>query len=348
MKSPIKKDEQVVLFPSFAYLDGQCWVVPIHGWIFEPERGSLWRRAFVRTLMGVLDISTKGVRGSRFRERVGWFLVDNERGKRIPLHVGGERSLVSSRSRADGHFYAQTRIPTGVRREGSWISVIAKTRSHDKRTFQGKSLLVPPKGVSVVSDIDDTIKITEVTSRRTLLERTFLRDFEVVPGMNELYKQWHARGAVFHYVSASPWHLYAPLTRFFEQMRFPLGTFDLREFRVKDRRIAALLRSPRKYKMKAIQRWIRQYPQRRFVLVGDAFEKDPEIFGDLARQYPKQIVRILIRYGIDQPMTAARKKTVFVDLMDKVDFFSDPAQLSSCVRNLQFYPQHGQKGCAFP
>ena len=44
-------------------------------------------------------------------------------------------------------------------------------------------LFVPPKGVSVISDIDDTIKVTEVLDRRRMLYNTFLREFKDVTGM---------------------------------------------------------------------------------------------------------------------------------------------------------------------
>ena len=39
-------------------------------------------------------------------------------------------------------------------------------------------LLIGPTGLTVISDIDDTIKVTQVTNRKTMLRRTFLERFE--------------------------------------------------------------------------------------------------------------------------------------------------------------------------
>ncbi|CAF2972434.1 unnamed protein product [Rotaria sp. Silwood2] len=62
-------------------------------------------------------------------------------------------------------------------------------------------------GVSIISDIDDTIKISKVLFIPSLLKNTFYDDFKPVNGMNELYQKWHKQKCQFHYVSASPWQL---------------------------------------------------------------------------------------------------------------------------------------------
>lgn len=68
----------------------------------------------------------------------------------------------------------------------------------------------------MISDIDDTIKITEIPAgKRIVAVNTFLRDFfdvrEPIP-IIEKYKELAARdGAAFHYVSGGPWQLYQPL-----------------------------------------------------------------------------------------------------------------------------------------
>ena len=66
----------------------------------------------------------------------------------------------------------------------------------DGLTFSGTARLVEPEGLSVISDIDDTIKITEVRDSRRMLERSLLEDFAPVPGMAALYQDWTEQGAV--------------------------------------------------------------------------------------------------------------------------------------------------------
>ena len=59
-----------------------------------------------------------------------------------------------------------------------------------------------------------------------------------------------------------------------------------------------------------------QSPNRRFVLVGDSGEKDPEIYGALARQHPKQVTQIFIRDVTSEPPSAARYRKAFRELPD--------------------------------
>ena len=82
---------------------------------------------------------------------------------------------------------------------------------------QSDLLLVPPEGLSIISDIDDTVKVSNVLNKRELLANTFLREFTPIEGMAALFRRWgRAHGAVFHYVSASPWQLQPELQAFLQ------------------------------------------------------------------------------------------------------------------------------------
>ena len=157
------------------------------------------------------------------------------------------------------------------------------TRPGDNRRFAGAVQLIGPRGFSVISDIDDTIKITEVGDRRALLANTFLREFREVPGMAALYRRWAKEGVFFHYVSASPWQLYAPLAAFLEAACYPSGSVHLKGFRWADTSLLDLFSSAEKTKRQAIEPILALFPHRRFILVGDSGERDPEIYAALAR-----------------------------------------------------------------
>ena len=62
--SPIKSDEVVVFYPTYAYRDAKNWVVMIHGAIYEPEASSLKRSATVSMLRRLLKLK-KGSEESR-------------------------------------------------------------------------------------------------------------------------------------------------------------------------------------------------------------------------------------------------------------------------------------------
>ncbi|CAF5135099.1 unnamed protein product [Rotaria sp. Silwood1] len=81
------------------------------------------------------------------------------------------------------------------------------TNSDTLKTQKCTIYILASQGISVISDIDDTIKISKVLSIPSLLKNTFYDDFKPVNGMNELYQKWHQQKCQFHYVSASPWQL---------------------------------------------------------------------------------------------------------------------------------------------
>jgi hypothetical protein len=237
------------------------------------------------------------------------FVVDNHRRRKITIRLGDhmEREL-PERSRKNGHFTALLRFTTDemkaiVRRddgnEANHVRFHAVTGvDGDTREFVGKSLLVPPipGQISVISDIDDTIKITNVLQKQTLIRRTFLEEFEAVPGMSQLFRSWKEQhNAVFHFVSSSPWQLYQELAVFMEREGFPEASFHLKSIRLKDSSILSLFADPMISKITRISSIIENYPMRKFVLVGDTGEKDPEVYGELCRRYPGQIHRVFLR-----------------------------------------------------
>ena len=62
------------------------------------------------------------------------------------------------------------------------------------------------RGVSVVSDVDDTMKISNVPKKAELMKNTFLSEFKPAPGMSALFNRLlvdhHHEDISFHYVSA--------------------------------------------------------------------------------------------------------------------------------------------------
>ena len=297
--APLNSDEEVIFFPTAAHLsdDGWHWVVPIHGWVFEPERDSLLREAVQIAAAAALGLDEAAAESQIFRERLAWFLVDNAGRKRIDLNLSlAARGLGPSRS--NGHLHAEITLERrgpGPEPAPFWLQFAVIPPAGDRRTFTGEALMVPAEGLSVISDIDDTVKVSQVTDKKALLENTFLKPFVAAPGMAALYQGLAAKGAVFHYVSSSPWQLYPPLRDFFESAGLPSGSFHLRSFRLKDESFFNLFKSSRETKPSAIEGLLADFPGRDFVLVGDSGEADPEIYGDVARRHPGRVRAILIR-----------------------------------------------------
>jgi len=301
--SDIKTDEKVVFYSTYAWQagDNPGWTVAIHGSIFEPEPGSLKRAAAIESLRAALGLSRSQTESDIFRQRARAFLVDNERGKRIAVRLG-DKVYDAGTSEPNGHFSALLRFSAAeaddLRRNADrqgWLEFRAVTRRDDSRTFAGRVQWLVPEGVSVISDIDDTIKISNVQDRQDLLANTFLRAFRPVPGAAPLYCTWADAGAALHYVSASPWQLYEPLADFCRQEGFPAGTFHMKLVRLHDSSAANLIGSQEAYKTEIIEKILADFPRRRFALVGDSGENDPEIYAAVTRKHPTRIQHVFIR-----------------------------------------------------
>lgn len=334
--STLKTDERVVLFPAVGWRDGDgSWRVEVRGWIFEPEKNDLLRRTSLRGLADALDLDEADADCDRFRARAAAFLVDCERDKRIRIvaeNPAGDVVTLAPPSTPAGHFTATLalRAPIADTDKPTRLAVRVDLPASDPRRFETQALLIPFEGLSVVSDIDDTIKISEVRDRRKLLENTFVSEFRAAPGMADFYARLRERGAVFHYVSASPWQLYEPLSEFARAAGYPSGTFEMREFRVKDRSFLSLFDDPEEYKKSVIEPMLRRWPGRTFVLIGDSGEKDPEAYLALARRYPKQIERVYIRDVTGEDLASERYRRLTVDMPERLlVVFTDPSDLPS-------------------
>jgi hypothetical protein len=304
VQSEIASDEVVVFYPTYARRtdDGQNWQAQIHGSIFEPEENSLRRAALIGLVRRGLRLDRDLPETALLRERLRAFLVDNERDKTIYIQLGKLAYRVGV-SDPSGHFTGSLALKSDEVSQliaagapaGRRLSFIAVTPADDSREFRSELELIEPEGVSVISDVDDTIKVSEVTDHEALLRNTFLREFKSVDGMAAMYQGLDAQGAVFHYVSASPWQLYRPLSEFMVKDGFPAGSFHMKYFRLKDRSALRMLASQHKYKPAVIEKILTDFPKRTFIFVGDSGEQDPEIYGELARKFPRQIAKILIR-----------------------------------------------------
>ena len=141
--------------------------------------------------------------------------------------------------------------------------------------------------MSIISDIDDTVKITHVLDRRRMWEATFYKPFEAVDGMPAAYHRLAATGAAFHYVSSSPWHLAEPLLDFLDANGLPLSSIALKQVRLKDRTRLDILKPGRETKPPEIEAILTRYPGRRFILIGDSGEDDPEVYAEALRRHPR-------------------------------------------------------------
>ena len=313
--SNIAADEVVEFFRTSAWFDEATreWHIPVHGWIYQPEDSTARKALFASIMKREFGLVPTDETEANFTRRINLMIADNERGKRIVISMAG-KSFALPQSGPNGHFETTLTLTADdveAVADNALIRYSAVTGPDDKRTFSGEVLLVEPTGLSLISDIDDTVKISNINDRRGLLENTFLLDFAAAPGMAALYDEWSRQGASLHFVSSSPWQLYAPLDEFLESAGFQKSTLSLKLVRFRDKTLFDLFKKGTETKPAAIEKILNTYPGRQFVLVGDSGEHDPEVYAALLRKYPDQVRKVYIRNVSDASIDDDRFKTLF-------------------------------------
>ncbi len=330
--SEIAADETVVFFRTTAWLDDDAneWHIPIHGWIYEPEDSRSRKALFAAVLDSEFNLAPSKATEANFARRLNLLIGDNERDKHIVVSIADEQHTLSA-SGVDGHFESTLVIPAAKVEEfveNSRIPYSAVTRSAESREFTGEVNLVSPTGLSVISDIDDTVKISEVNNKKSLLNRTFFLDFAAAHGMSSLYSDWAEQGVEVHFVSSSPWQLYAPLQEFLDAAGFPESALNLKLVRFRDETLLDLFKKGTETKPVLIEEILQTYPNRYFVLVGDSGEQDPEVYSALLRKHPQQILKIYIRNVTNESADNDRFKSVFATIDPGCwELFADPQTL---------------------
>lgn len=209
--------------------------------------------------------------------------------------------------------------------EISFLDEFKRRRIQNENKFEGEILLPPETATyGVVSDIDDTIIHTGLTSRfkwQVVKNTIFKRAEKRIPleGAAHFYtqlqkgKSGHDCNPIF-YVSHSPWNLYHYLEVFLEKNDFPKGPILLRDF---VNPIPKLLRlsSPKAEKpekQKEILNLLKTYPKLPFILIGDSGEHDPDIYIEIAEAHPERILAIYMR-SVNHKRKMVRVKGLFKD-----------------------------------
>jgi len=332
--SNLKRDQEIVFFPTLACRSGtNCWDLTIHGCVYERDKRTV-ALLLIRTALGLNHVSLTAAETKVFAERARLFMVDHKAGRKIVVRIG-ETEFTLPKTGANGDFSTIIQLSDAqvekLRNLSAALQAVLPVK--DSRVFKGDLSFFDDAGVIVISDIDDTIKITQVLDRKATLRNTFLEPFRPVPGMADVYQRWAEKaGAQFCYVSASPWQLYSPLADFVRSNGFPAGVFYLKSFRWKDETLFNLFEGPEKYKPGVIDPLMKRFPNRRFVFVGDSGERDPEIYGALAREHPQQVAKILIREVRDEGSGTNRFKSAFRELPPTLwKVFREPSEIADMV-----------------
>jgi len=150
--------------------------------------------------------------------------------------------------------------------------------------------------VGVISDFDDTVIVSDVTSKLNLVKNTFFKNYKqrkLVIGMKEKFeKVLSTSDTPLFFVTGSPKQLYPAIHDFLNYHKFPKRTLITKKAHGNN---ADPLFDQLGYKVEKIERLMKLFPQIAWCCFGDNGEKDKEVYSALLKKYPKQIKEIYIR-----------------------------------------------------
>lgn len=326
----LSEGKSIVFFNTYGCEEGdgsETITLSIHGWIFEKKKQSLWRSFARKQWAKICHLPTSGPEYKTFTERAHYFFAHNRQNEKLIIQIGNKQ-IDLPLSQKDGHFKATftlTKSNYELLPKSTWISYQIDEYPIKDPELKGQCNIISVNGISVISDIDDTMKVTNVLNEEEKLKNVFIRPFKSTPGTAKAYRKWEAQGAVFHYVSGSPWQLYPFLEDGIRNANFPQGSFDLR---TKDMSIYSFFKPDEynglKHKLAVIRKIIKTYPLRKFILVGDCSEQDPEVYSKIYDEFPANILHIFVREVEEADMSDVRFQNTFKDVpLNLWDIFSD-------------------------
>jgi phosphatidate phosphatase APP1 len=264
-------------------------------------------------LQTILDDAWQGAQGYRFsgrlthlrrspRARSSRLAALYRTGRMLLTH--GEKGLVTLRVadhewtvRADDHGYWEFAGNRPLALPPGWHALEAEPVASSPA---GLLVVDPRNPLGLISDLDDTVLLTGVLRKRTLLRNSLTVPPErrtAVPGMAALFQKIlqgnpaPEASAVF-YLSSSPRQLTDNLRRFLAVRGFPRGVLQLRKI---SREGGDATRDHLAYKLRRLGAILAACPGRRFHFFGDDAESDPEVYAQVREKHPDQIAGIWIR-----------------------------------------------------
>jgi phosphatidate phosphatase APP1 len=151
--------------------------------------------------------------------------------------------------------------------------------------------------IGLISDIDDTVITTSLPRPLIAFWNTFVRSESArrpVPGMAELYRKLlaeHPQAPTF-YLSTGAWNTAPTLARFLRRHGYPEGPLLLTDWGPTN---TGWFRSGQEHKRSSLRQLALEFPNIRWVLIGDDGQNDPKIYADFAHEEPDRVQVIGLR-----------------------------------------------------
>lgn len=275
--------------------------------------------------------------------RITPFLMDIQPGRLVNTLFDSSTRLKLGPGGRNGISSDVKRLPSF--KAGDVATTAAEVPAGAQGLLQMKTLFTEPEGWTVISDVDDTIKVTMTSDPIGILRSTFISTPTPIAGMPELYAHVHkllGAHSPFFYLSASPYNLY-PFLHSFRSQYYPTGQLILRDasWMTIPGLLSNLTLGTEEYKVDRMQKIHGWLPKKKVICIGDSTQSDPEAYGDVWRAYPGWVQVILIRkvtdiaaVGIEAKNEPARFEKAFEGIPRHVwHVFEDPAECYKIIED---------------
>lgn len=303
--------EEVTFFPTYGYREGNGWNIQVRSWTHQ-NRSHVDRVVTkLATVLATAKNKCDSAEMANFQARSNDFEDDDKSLEKVIIRFDADpdRTSYEFNKRSDANGIAELDLTLSNERASQLLASQKSTNGwltfnaiSDDHTGRGRVRLIEPEGVSLISDIDDTIKITDIPAGKdTVLRNTFCREFKSLAEMAKSYSD--LVDVPVHYVSGGPQQMFGPLYDFLivGPGGFPEGTFHLNFF-PKNFLSAETVRlavggftSTFTHKVNEITKLMNKFAGRQFILVGDSGEVDPEVYKRIRSDRPNQVKEIRIR-----------------------------------------------------
>ncbi|AZZ55499.1 App1 family protein [Rathayibacter iranicus] len=261
-------------------------VIPYTGYGTTTQLRVLARVLYTRpTPPGVEEVRpVEGVRG--WRSFTSVFVS----GAVVSVEVDGQRHAVT----ADRGGVIDADLPITL--SPGWHTITLSTA--ESKPVEAPVFIVRPEArLGVVSDVDDTVMVTALPRPFVAAWNTFVLDEHArmpTPGMAVFLDRFARQyeGSPVIYLSTGAWNVAPALTRFLSRHLYPAGALLLTDWGPTHDR---WFRSGKQHKEENLRRLAKEFPDVRWLLVGDDGQHDEEIYSDFAHEHPDHVAAIAIR-----------------------------------------------------
>jgi phosphatidate phosphatase APP1 len=246
-----------------------------------------WARVMARVVLTRQQANRKKLEKLR-----GWrsFATTPVNDTIVRIEVGDQ----VTEARTDRSGYIDCRVKGDL--EPGWARVRLTTEGAEPAEAPIR-VVDPSVRFGVISDIDDTVMVTALPRPLLAAWNTFVLDEHArmaVPGMAVLYERLVTAnpGAPVFYISTGAWNVAPTLTRFLSRHLYPAGPLLLTDWGPTADRF---FRSGQEHKRTTLARLATEFPDIRWLLIGDDGQHDQEIYSEFAHDHPENVSAVAIR-----------------------------------------------------